>query len=161
MEDMKSKLLEMTADIVSSFVVQNTVSVDALPDFIHAVHRTLANIGSVPEAQAVEAQKPAVAIKKSITPAFLISLEDGRPYKSLKRHLRTKYNMTPDDYRAKWGLPKHYPMVAPDYAASRSAIAKSIGFGRGGPAPKPRAAKGDDYGGARTTARRSGTNDNG
>lgn len=75
---------------------------------------------------------PAVPVKKSITPDYLISLEDGRKYKSLKRHLRTAYNMSPEEYRAKWGLPKDFPMVAPNYAASRSALAKSMGLGRGG-----------------------------
>ena len=138
MQEHKSNIIEMTADIVSSFVGQNTVDVDALPDLIHSIYGTLADIGSPSEMAAViEPLKPAVPIKKSITPAFLISLEDGKPYKSLKRHLRTKYNMTPEDYRAKWGLPKHYPMVAPDYAANRSAIAKSMGFGKAAPAQKP------------------------
>ncbi len=140
MEDAKNNVIEMTADIVSSFVGQNAVSTEALPDLIRSVYSALANIGSAPAANVTEVQKPAVPIKKSVTPEFLISLEDGRKYKSLKRHLRTQYNMSPEDYRAKWGLPKDYPMVAPDYAASRSALAKTMGLGRGGAAGKKVAA---------------------
>jgi predicted transcriptional regulator len=135
-EDTATNLVEHTADIVSAFVGQNKVSADALPDLIKSIYGALVSMGA-PAAPAPEKQIPAVSIKKSITPDFLISLEDGNKYKSLKRHLRTKYDMSPEDYRAKWGLPKDYPMVAPAYAASRSALAKSMGLGRGGLAKKP------------------------
>jgi len=136
MEDAIGNIIEHTADIVAAFVGQNKVSTDALPDLIKSVYGALANMGA-PAPAAPEKQLPAVPIRKSVTPDFLISLEDGKKYKSMKRHLRTKYNMSPEDYRAKWGLPKDYPMVAPAYAASRSALAKSMGLGRGGAVRKP------------------------
>lgn len=132
-EATKSTLLEMTVDIASAFVGNNTVAVADVPGVIATIHAALKSVG--PGAALVEAptpQKPAVSARKSITPDFLISLEDGKPYKSLKRHLRTKYNMTPEDYRAKWGLPADYPMVAPNYAANRSALAKAMGLGSSG-----------------------------
>ncbi len=132
MSDSNSQVIAMTADIVASFVAQNTVSAEALPVLIRSIYGALSSIGAATGEPAAEPQRPAVSIKKSITPAYLISLEDGKPYKSLKRHLRTKYNLSPDEYRAKWGLPKSYPMVAPDYAANRSALAKSMGLGIGG-----------------------------
>src|SRR6266404_5626057 len=106
--------------------------------------RALAGISSGGEALEAAPKEPAVPIRRSITPDFLICLEDGRKFKSLKRHLRTKYNMSPEEYRAKWGLPKDYPMVAPNYAASRSALAKAMGLGQGGrqaTKPKPARAK--------------------
>ena len=131
MDEATGNIIEHTADIVAAFVGQNKVSTDALPDLIKSVYGVLANIGT-PVAVAPEKLAPAVPIKKSITPDFLISLEDGKKYKSLKRHLRTQYNMSPEDYRTKWGLQKDYPRVAPNYAASRSALAKSMGLGRGG-----------------------------
>jgi predicted transcriptional regulator len=132
-------LTELTADIVSGYVAQNTVAPEALPDLIRSVYGALDGIASGDKVvePAAEPQKPAISIKKSITPDYLISLEDGRQYKSLKRHLRTAYNMSPEEYRAKWGLPRDYPMVAPAYAASRSALAKSMGLGRGGAGRKP------------------------
>jgi predicted transcriptional regulator len=136
MADNSTDVIEHTADIVSAFVGQNTVSADALPDLIKSVYSALANINA-PAPAAPAKQSPAVSIKKSITPEFLISLEDGKQYKSLKRHLRTKYNMSPEAYRAKWGLPKDYPMVAPNYAAARSAFAKNMGLGRGGALKAP------------------------
>jgi predicted transcriptional regulator len=148
MEDNSNNVVEYTADIVSAFVGQNKVAVEALPDLIKSIYATLTTIGSPTAAPAAEQQTPAVPIKKSITPEFLISLEDGKKYKSLKRHLRTKYDMSPEDYRAKWGLPKDYPMVAPAYAANRSALAKTMGLGLGGrgrvaakPAPKARTSR--------------------
>ncbi len=133
MED-NTELLTLTADIAAAYVSNNTVTAADVPTVIQTIYRALSNVGSAAVAPAPEPQKPAVSIKKSITPDFLISLEDGKKYKSLKRHLRTQYNMSPEDYRAKWGLPKDYPMVAPNYAASRSALAKSMGLGRGGAA---------------------------
>jgi predicted transcriptional regulator len=140
----KSEFVEMTADIVSAYVSNSSVSVADLPALIQQVHKALigiADAGSTPEAAPPAA--PAVSIKKSITPDFLICLEDGRKFKSLKRHLRTKYNMSPEEYRAKWGLPKDYPMVAPNYAKARSDLAKQMGLGQGGrkPARAGRAAK--------------------
>ncbi len=129
-----TELLTLTADIAAAYVSNNTVQASDVPSVIQTIYRALAGVGSAAAAPTPEPQKPAVPIKKSITPDFLISLEDGKKYKSLKRHLRTQYNMSPEDYRAKWGLPKDYPMVAPNYAASRSALAKSMGLGRGGAA---------------------------
>jgi predicted transcriptional regulator len=129
-----SNLTQLTADIVSNYVGANRVSAEELPALIQTTYAALQGVATGASAQAVEPVKlaPAVPVKKSITPDYLISLEDGRKYKSLKRHLRTAYNMSPEEYRAKWNLPKDYPMVAPAYAASRSALAKSMGLGRGG-----------------------------
>ena len=126
MED-KIGLLEMTTEIVSAYVGHNSVNSTDLSGLIQSVHRALAHVG-----QPVTVKEPAVPVKKSITPDFLICLEDGRKFKSLKRHLRTKFNMSPEDYRAKWGLPKDYPMVAPNYARARSDLAKQMGLGQGG-----------------------------
>lgn len=141
MED-KSELLEMTADIVSAYVSNNTLPADGVPALIASIHATLSSVaGGAPEPVA-EVKDPAVPVRKSITPDFLICLEDGRKFKSLKRHLRTKYNMSPEEYRAKWGLAKDYPMVAPNYAKARSDLAKSMGLGQGGRKPaKSRARK--------------------
>lgn len=106
---------------------------------IQQIHQALASLGSVgPSSEpAAEKQKPAVPIKKSVTPDYIISLEDGRQFKSLKRYLQTSHNMTPDDYRTKWNLPSDYPMVAPNYAAQRSALAKTMGLGRKAALNKP------------------------
>jgi len=133
-------LIEMTTEIVSAFVSNSSVGASDLPALIHQVHKTLSEIstGVDPEAPA-PAQAPAVSVKKSISADYLICLEDGRKFKSLKRHLRTKYNMTPEQYRAKWGLPKDYPMVAPNYAAARSNLAKQSGLGQGGRKPAAKA----------------------
>lgn len=126
-----SSLAELTADIVSAYVSKNAVRSNDLPVLISEVHAALAGLRSEPKAaEPVEAPKPAVPIKKSITPDYLISLENGQKFRSLKRHLMTSYGMTPDDYRTKWGLPADYPMVAPNYAAQRSELAKSLGLGR-------------------------------
>jgi len=126
----KSELIELTADIASAYVENNTVAAGDLPALISSIHRALANIET--PAAAEPARTPAVSIRKSIGDDYLICLEDGRKFKSLKRHLRTKYNLSPEDYRAKWGLPKDYPMVAPAYAAARSLLAKQMGLGQGG-----------------------------
>lgn len=131
MSDETSNLATMTAAIVSAFVGRNQIAAADLPGLIGLVNAALRGVETGEAAPAAEPQKPAVSIRKSVTPDYLISLEDGRPYKSLKRHLRTKHNMSPQDYRDKWGLPKDYPMVAPNYSASRSALAKSLGLGRG------------------------------
>ncbi|CAN5254017.1 MucR family transcriptional regulator [soil metagenome] len=142
MED-KAELLEMTADIVSAYVGNNSVSASDLPSLIANIHSALSQVTTGTLEAAPEPQEPAVPVRKSISPDFLICLEDGRKFKSLKRHLRTKYDMSPEDYRAKWNLPKDYPMVAPNYAKARSDLAKSMGLGQGGrkPAKATRAKK--------------------
>ncbi len=128
----RAEIIEMTADIVSAYVGYNAVSATDLPALIHAVHRALSDASPISAPVEVAAKEPAVPVKRSITPEFLICLEDGRKFKSLKRHMRTKYNLSPDDYRAKWGLAKDYPMVAPNYAKARSDLAKQMGLGQGG-----------------------------
>jgi predicted transcriptional regulator len=129
--------IELTADVVAAYVSNNPVPVGELPKLIAEVYTALGQVNGAAPAAEVEPQKPAVPIKKSVTPDFIVSLEDGKPFKSLKRHLKTSYGMTPDEYRAKWNLPSDYPMVAPNYSASRSALAKSLGLGRK-PAQKPK-----------------------
>ncbi len=135
MED-KSDVIEMTADIVSAFVSNNSVPATELPALIASVHRALSGVSSTPEVVESAPREPAVPVKKSVNPDFIVCLEDGRKFKSLKRHLRTKYNMSPEEYRSKWGLPKEYPMVAPNYAKARSDLAKQMGLGQGGRAPR-------------------------
>ena len=139
----KPEIIEMTADIVAAYVSNNSVSSADLPAVIQQVHRALAGVldGAAAQEPAPPAT-PAVSIKKSITPDYLICLEDGRKFKSLKRHLRTKYDMSPEQYRAKWNLAKDYPMVAPNYAQARSALAKQMGLGQGGRKAAAPAAKG-------------------
>ena len=124
-------LTRLTADVVAAYVSNNIVPTGQLADLIHSVYSSLRGLDGVspPEPKA-EPVKPAVSIKKSITPDFLICLEDGKKLKMLKRHLRSTYNMTPDEYRTKWGLAPDYPMVAPNYAEQRSQFAKKIGLGR-------------------------------
>ena len=123
--------LEMAVDIVSAFVSHNPMPASDLPALIGSVNQALQNLGSGSTQQAVEEKKePAVPIKKSVQPDYIVCLDDGRKFKSLKRHLRTSYNMTPDQYRIKWGLPPTYPMVAPNYAAARSELAKRMGLGQ-------------------------------
>ena len=141
--DDRSELLEMTADIVSAYVGNNSVSANDLPSLISNIHAALSQVSTGVVEVEPEVKEPAVPIRKSISPDFLICLEDGRKFKSLKRHLRTKYDMSPEEYRAKWGLPKDYPMVAPNYAKARSDLAKQMGLGQGvrKPARTPRAAK--------------------
>ncbi|HKT53190.1 MAG TPA: MucR family transcriptional regulator [Caulobacteraceae bacterium] len=128
----KSEIIEMTADIVSAYVGNNSVSATELPALIQSVHRALSGVSTGTETVEAAPKEPAVPVKRSITPDHLVCLEDGRKFKSLKRHLRTKYNMSPEDYRAKWGLAKDYPMVAPNYARQRSDLAKQMGLGQGG-----------------------------
>ncbi len=142
--DERSELLEMTADIVSAYVGNNSVSANDLPSLISNIHAALSQVSTGVVEVEPEVKEPAVPIRKSISPDFLICLEDGRKFKSLKRHLRTKYDMSPEEYRAKWGLAKDYPMVAPNYAKARSDLAKQMGLGQGGRKPAraaPRAAK--------------------
>lgn len=121
-------LLSLTAKIVSAHVSNNPVEASALGSLIQLVHKTLAGIGE--EEAPVEKLVPAVPVKKSVFADYIVCLEDGKKLKMLKRHLATSYNMSPDQYRERWGLPSDYPMVAPDYAAKRSQLAKSIGLGR-------------------------------
>ncbi|WP_421988869.1 MucR family transcriptional regulator [Roseococcus sp.] len=124
-------LLGITAGIVAAHVSRNTVSTNDLARLIAEVHRTLATLATpTPPPVAVEPLVPAVSVRKSITPEYLICLEDGKKLKMLKRHLHAAYGMTPDVYRAKWGLPAEYPMVAPNYASRRSELAKGFGLGR-------------------------------
>jgi predicted transcriptional regulator len=132
-----ANFIELAADIVSAYVANNSVRTGDLPELIGSVHAALQNVANPAPAQATERPTPAVPVKKSVTPDAIISLEDGKPYKSLKRHI-TKLGMTPQQYREKWGLPKDYPMVAASYAARRSELAKTMGLGqkRKGAAPK-------------------------
>ena len=127
--DEKSEVIEMTADIVSAYVGNNSVAATDLPSLIQSVHRALAGISTGTEAPEATPKEPAVPVRRSITPDHLVCLEDGRKFKSLKRHLAS-LGMTPDQYRAKWSLPADYPMVASNYAATRSALAKKIGLGQ-------------------------------
>src|SRR3954447_18047457 len=134
-------MLKLTAQIVSAHIGMNEVAADALPSLIQAVYRSLATAGDV-EAAPAGTQTPAVPIKKSVFPDYIVCLEDGKKLKMLKRHLQTSYGLSPDAYRAKWGLPREYPMVAPNYAATRSSLAKSSGLGRKpAPASEPEVAK--------------------
>jgi predicted transcriptional regulator len=124
--------IEMTADVVAAYLSKNPVAAADLPAVIQSVHQALTAAAAGPAAAVPPPPEPAVPVKKSITPDFLICLEDGRQFKSLKRHLRTKYDMSPDEYRTKWGLPKDYPMVAPAYAEKRSSLARQMGLGQQG-----------------------------
>jgi len=130
----------MTAGIVSAYVGNNTVTAADVPALIRQVHSALSAIGGPVEVALAAPREPAVPVKRSIAADHLVCLEDGRKFKSLKRHLRTKYDMSPEEYRAKWNLPKDYPMVAPNYAKARSELAKSMGLGQGGRKP-PRGGK--------------------
>ena len=126
-----SNYLQLAADIVSAFVSNNSVPATDLPALIGNIHDALNRVASGSTQQAVEEPKaPAVPIKKSVQPDYIVCLDDGKRFKSLKRHLRTVYNLTPDQYRAKWGLRPDYPMVAPNYAATRSELAKRLGLGQ-------------------------------
>jgi predicted transcriptional regulator len=134
-------LLELTAQIVAAHVANNTVSVPDMPSLIEQVHRSLARLGNVTMASVAERPQPAVSVKKSITDEFLICLEDGQKLKMLKRHLKTSYDMTPEQYRERWGLPSDYPMVAPNYARHRSALAKQSGLGNSSRVGRPKRAQ--------------------
>jgi predicted transcriptional regulator len=127
-------VLALTAQIVSAHVSNNSVTPDALPALIQDVYRTLSGVGKEPSAP--DKPQPAVPVKKSVFPDHIVCLEDGKKLKMLKRHLKTAYNMTPEQYRERWGLPQDYPMVAPNYARHRSSLAKKIGLGT-----KPRGRK--------------------
>ena len=123
-------LIELTADVVAAYVSNNPVPAAELPNLIADVHAALGRVGGTSEQPPADKQKPAVNPKKSIHDDYIICLEDGKKFKSLKRHLRTQYNMSPEEYREKWGLPADYPMVAPNYAQARSNLAKQMGLGQ-------------------------------
>lgn len=123
-------LIELTADVVAAYVSNNPVPVGELPNLIADIHAALGRVGGAAEPQPVDKQKPAVNPKRSVLDEYIICLEDGKKFKSLKRHLMTHYGLTPDQYREKWGLDAAYPMVAPNYAAARSQLAKKMGLGR-------------------------------
>lgn len=128
-------MLRMTTEVVSAYVGNNSLPVGQIPDIIRAVHHSLNTLQG--DRESGTAAKPAVPVRRSVTPDFIVCLEDGRKLKMLKRHLRTTYNMTPEDYRAKWGLPADYPMVAPNYARQRSDFAKRIGLGKRSKSVRP------------------------
>ena len=127
----ETDLLVHSADIVAAFVGQNRVSPDQLPEIIRSVHQTLTSLGGQAQSAPQAPQKPAVPINRSVAHDYIVCLEDGAKLKMLKRYLRSRYSMSPDDYRRRWGLQPDYPMVAPAYAARRSDFAKKIGLGRG------------------------------
>ena len=143
-----TSLVDLTVDIVSAYVANNQVATASLADLIRAVHGSLTNLNNPRPVEADTPPKPAVPIKKSVTPDYIICLEDGLKFKSLTRHLRTAYGLTPAQYREKWSLPSDYPMVAPNYSATRSRLAKELGLGQQGrkaksaPPPPPAASKG-------------------
>ena len=129
MESSELDLTSWTADIVSAYVAHNAISGDKLPDFIGSVYAALSRATTQGGEAPKEELKPAVPVKKSVTPEYIVCLEDGKKFKSLKRHLQSHYGLSPEEYRKKWGLPRDYPMVAPAYAAARSNLAKSMGLG--------------------------------
>src|SRR3954468_11791180 len=141
-------LLRMTTDVVSAYLGRNDLPADQIPTVIHTVFGSLRELDASGTEIKVEPPKPAVSVRKSVAPDYIICLEDGKKLKMLKRHLRTMYNMSPDEYRAKWGLPSDYPMVAPNYARQRSDFAKQIGLGRNANgkngAGRPRKRRGGD-----------------
>jgi predicted transcriptional regulator len=130
MDSNELDLTSLTADIVSAYVSNNALSGDKLPDFIGSVYGALSRACFQGTESLKVELKPAISVKKSVTPEYIICLEDGKKFKSLKRHLRAHYDMSPEEYREKWGLPHDYPMVAPAYAAARSDLAKNMGLGR-------------------------------
>ncbi|MEM7023566.1 MAG: MucR family transcriptional regulator [Pseudomonadota bacterium] len=123
------ELLQLTTEIVASHVSNNTVAVGELGELIRQVYGSLNTVSPTPAPEQPERPQPAVAIKKSVTPEYIVCLEDGKKLKMLKRHLKTRYDMTPEEYRRRWMLPEDYPMVAPSYAQQRSDLAKKIGLG--------------------------------
>src|SRR4051794_31123711 len=132
------ELLKLASDIIAAYVSNNPVPVSDLPAMIKSVHATLGALSGGAVSEATTSQKPAVPVKRSITPEYIVCLEDGKKLKMLKRYLRSSYKLSPEEYRAKWGLPADYPMVAPNYAAQLPEFAKKIGLGRPPPATKSR-----------------------
>ena len=145
-EENDNELLSLTTEIVAAHVAQNRVAVAELPELISKVHAALAGLGGAPETIAPSEQKPAVSVRSSIKPDYIVCLEDGKKLTMLKRYLQTNFSMTPQQYRAKWKLPADYPMVAPNYAEKRRTLAKAIGLGR---------KKGPDAPAAKATRRRT------
>ncbi|WP_395446970.1 MucR family transcriptional regulator [Aminobacter sp. UC22_36] len=137
--DSKIDILGLTAHIVSAYVENNKVPATGLPELIASINASILSLDQPAEAPA-EAQQPAVNPKRSVHPDYIVCLEDGKKFKSLKRHLSVHFGLTPEEYRAKWGLPADYPMVAPNYAAARSQLAKSLGLGRKAAAVSSKAA---------------------
>jgi predicted transcriptional regulator len=129
-EDTRIEYVELAAEIVSAYVSNNSLPPSELPALIGDIYASLVNVTHVVVDEPPEPQKPAISIKRSVTPDYIICLEDGKQFKSLKRHLRTQYNLTPEEYREKWGLASDYPMVAPNYAKARSDLAKEMGLGQ-------------------------------
>jgi predicted transcriptional regulator len=127
----ENEILRLSADVVAAYLAQNPVQPQAIPDLIRTVHGTLTTLGRPEELRPMERQKPAVPVSRSVQPDYIVCLEDGKKLKMLKRYLRSKYDLSPEEYRRKWGLPAEYPMVAPAYAARRSDFAKQIGLGKG------------------------------
>lgn len=127
--DNNEMLMELTAEVVAAYVSNNSLAISEIPSLISDVYGALGRTHVTPPAPAIEKPKPAIAVKKSVTDDFIVCLEDGKKFKSLKRHLMTHYNMSPEEYREKWDLPSDYPMVAPNYAAARSRLAKQMGLG--------------------------------
>ncbi|HTQ15056.1 MAG TPA: MucR family transcriptional regulator [Rhizomicrobium sp.] len=138
MQARSDDLLKLASDIVAAYVSNNPIAISDVPGMIKSVHATLGGLSTGGPGEAPTTQKPAVAVKKSITPEFIVCLEDGKKLKMLKRYLRSRYGLSPEEYRAKWGLPADYPMVAPNYAAQRSEFAKKIGLGKSAPSTKSR-----------------------
>lgn len=130
MSDSKLTYIELTAEIVAAYVSHNNLAAHEVPNLIFDVHTALARLSPHASSPPTDGLKPAISPKKSVTHEYIVCLEDGKKFKSLKRHLRSQYNMTPEDYREKWGLPADYPMVAPNYAKSRSQLAKQMGLGQ-------------------------------
>ena len=124
------EILKLASEIVAAYVSNNPIAVSEVPAMIKSVHSALGGLAGATPSETATAAKPVVPIKRSVTPDYIVCLEDGKKLKMLKRYLRSNYNMTPEEYRAKWGLPADYPMVAPNYAAQRSEFAKRIGLGR-------------------------------
>lgn len=132
------ELLKYASDIVAAYVSNNPIPASEIPAMIKSIHVMLGGLASGAPGELTTTQKPAIAVKRSVTPEYIICLEDGKKLKMLKRYLRSRYGLSPEDYRAKWGLPADYPMVAPNYAAQRSEFAKKIGLGRSAPGKKGR-----------------------
>ena len=131
-------LIKFASEIVAAYVSNNPTPISELPGMIRSIHATLGGLAGVATTEIATTQKPAVTVKKSVTPEYIVCLEDGKKLKMLKRYLRSRYGLSPEEYKSKWGLPADYPMVAPNYAAQRSEFAKKIGLGRSAPATKTR-----------------------
>jgi predicted transcriptional regulator len=140
-ENNSNILLKLAGEIVAAYVSNNPLPVNELPTVIRNVHAALGGLSGQSAAIGSEGLRPAINVKKSITPEYIVCLEDGKKLKMLKRYLRSRYGLSPDAYRTKWGLPADYPMVAPNYAAQRSAFAKKIGLGKGASSPRKRGKK--------------------